>query len=837
MPFNMPDKPDLMLNRRIGHYRLTERIGEGGMGVVYLAEREDEFRQRVAIKLVRCAAESPEIVARLRAERQTLAAVSHPNIVALLDGGATEDGMPYLVMEYIEGAPIDEYCLAHSLDLAARLRLFLRVCAAVEYAHRHLIVHCDLKPSNILVTADGTPKLLDFGIAKLLAPQPGSGAYMTMGAQRPFTPQYASPEQFLGKPVTTAADVYALGAILFQLLTGHGPYRFQTHSDAEMISAVCVQEPQRPSTSLETAPEARRLEGDLDAIILKALRKEPQNRYSSVEQLAEDIRRHLDGRPVTARKGTFRYRASKFIRRHRVTVAAAVVVALALLGGVSGVAWQARVALAAKARAERRFNDVRKLANFLLFDFHDAVQKLPGSTPIQEILVAQSLRYLDSLAREAGGDSGLEIELVEAYSRLGDVQGNPYTPNLGDTAGAMASYRKALAIAEPLARSEPGNTRATRALAGVHLHLGDVLLLTRQTQDAAAHAREATNAFQKLAAAHPADVEAQADLASSLEGLGDQLGRGLGDSTGALDAYRKSLSHWDTALALDPTHVRARRATAGLSMKIADFEAATDQRAALSRLEKALGTLGTLPPDEQASVASRRLEASIRRHIADCLWELNDAKRALESYRQATASFAALAALDPANTRAQFDLIVVLNNAGEAFEASGDLAGALRNYAQVADNLERLVKTDPGNMGWRAHLAEILVRIGGLLMKTGQPADARHQTGRGLDAAREIADNPAAPAGELVRAARLLVSCEPKELRAPGAALRYAQRAVDLTKAGDAYALDTLAEAQIQSGRRDAAVETVTKALALAGAAQPAPWIRRSLEAKLTRLK
>jgi len=193
MPFNMPDKPDLMLNRRIGHYRLTERIGEGGMGVVYLAEREDEFRQRVAIKLVRCAAESPEIVARLRAERQTLAAVSHPNIVALLDGGATEDGMPYLVMEYIEGAPIDEYCLAHSLDLAARLRLFLRVCAAVEYAHRHLIVHCDLKPSNILVTADGTPKLLDFGIAKLLAPQPGTGAYMTMGAQRPFTPSTPAP--------------------------------------------------------------------------------------------------------------------------------------------------------------------------------------------------------------------------------------------------------------------------------------------------------------------------------------------------------------------------------------------------------------------------------------------------------------------------------------------------------------------------------------------------------------------------------------------------------------------------------------------------------------------
>ena len=837
MLFSMPDLPDPMLNRRIGHYRLTKRIGEGGMGVVYLAEREDEFRQRVAIKLVRYTAESPEIVARLRSERQTLAAVNHPNIVALLDGGATEDGMPYLAMEYVEGTPIDEYCAAHSLDLAARLRLFLQICAAVECAHQHLIVHCDLKPSNILVTADGTPKLLDFGIAKLLAPQPGSGAYMTLGQQRPFTPQYASPEQFLGKPVTTATDVYALGMILFQLLTGHSPYRFQTHSDAEMISAVCAQEPQRPSTALETAPEARRLQGDLDAIILVALRKEPQSRYRSVEQLADDIRRHLDGRPVTARKGTFRYRASKFIRRNRVTAAAAAIVALAILGGVGGVAWQARVALRAKARAERRFNDVRKLAHFVLFDFSDAVQKLPGSTPLQEMLVAQSLGYLDSLARESGGDPDLEVDLVEAYVKLGDVQGNPYNPNLGDTTGALASYRKALAIAEPLARSDPGSARATRALANLHLHLGDVLLLTQQTQDAVAHARQATNWFEKLATEHPADLEARADLASSLEGLGDQLAKGLRDTAGALASYQKSLNHWETAAALDPGYIRARRATAGLNMKIADFEATRDAHAALARLNNALRTLGTLPAAEQAAVASRRLEATIRRRIADVLWELNDTKGTLENYRQATESFAALAALDPTNMRAQFDLIVVLSNAAETYEATGDSAGALRNYSQVADNLERLLKIDPGNLTWQSHRAETLVSIGGLLVKTGQAADARHQTARGLDAARQIAENSTAPPGELIRAAQLLVSCEPKELRDASAALRYAQRAVNLTKASDAWALDTLAEAQLQSGGREAAAETVAKALALTGTSQPAPWIRRSLEAKLPRLK
>jgi len=206
------DVPDPMLGRRIGPYRLTQRLGEGGMGVVYLAVRDDEFKRRVAIKLVRMGAASQEVVARLRAERQTLAAIAHPNIVALLDGGATEDGLPYLAMEYVEGMPIDEYCFRYKLDVAARLRLFLPVCAAVQYAHQNLVVHCDLKPSNILVTTEGIPKLLDFGIAKLLGP---AGGGLTVLGRRPFTPRFASPEQVLGKPVTTATDVYALGMTLY----------------------------------------------------------------------------------------------------------------------------------------------------------------------------------------------------------------------------------------------------------------------------------------------------------------------------------------------------------------------------------------------------------------------------------------------------------------------------------------------------------------------------------------------------------------------------------------------------------------------------------------------
>lgn len=831
------EPPDPMVGRRIGPYRLTKRLGEGGMGVVYLGEREGEFRQRVAIKLVRYGAATQEVMARLRAERQTLAAIQHPNIVALIDGGATEEGLPYFAMEYVEGTPIDEYCAARGLDVEARLRIFLEVCAAVEHAHRNLVVHCDLKPGNILVTAEGTPKLLDFGIAKLLRPEPGAAAGLTVAGKRPFTPRFASPEQVLGKPVTTSTDVYALGMTLFHVLTGRSPYRFQTHSDAELISAVCLQEPQRPSASVEDVTAARSLEGDLDAILLKALRKEPENRYSSVEALADDIRRRLEGQPVTAHQGTWRYRAGKLIRRNRALTAAAAVTLIAVAGGVAGVAWQAHVALNARARAERRFQEVRELARFMLFDFHDEVQKLPGATPVQEMLVKRSLGYLDSLAKEAAGDAEIETELVEAYVRLGDVQGNPYNPNLGDAEGALASYGKALAIAGRLAQSAPDDLRAVRAAASVHAHTADVLLLRRDVKEAAAHGRAAAAAFEKLAAAQPADVGARVDLAASLDGLGDQLGKGLGDAKGAETSYRKSLAAWESVLALDPKHIRAQRALATMNMKLADLEALSDQRAALARLDRALRALAALPENERASVPSRRLEASVLRRVADCQWELNDTAASLATYRQATEAFRALAAADPANARAQFDLVVALNNGGEALETAGDVAGALHNYAQVADALDALLKNDPENVGWRANRAEILVRIGGLLGKTGQPGEARRQTARGLAAARALADAADTPPSELARAARLLVLCEPQDLRDPGAAARYARRAAELTKFQDAYALDALAEAQLQSGDRAGAEQTVRQALALSGAAQAPPAIKRALEGKLERLK
>jgi eukaryotic-like serine/threonine-protein kinase len=310
---------DPLVGRFIGSYRIIRQIGRGGMGSVYLAERaDDEFRRRVAVKAVSSELVDEETRRRFHNERQTLAALDHPNIIKLLDGGTAEDGSPYLVMDYVEGQPIDEYCKTHKLSTVERLELFRTVCSAVTYAHQNLVVHRDLKPGNILITADGTPKLLDFGIAKLLRPEYSTSMAMTRTDLRPMTPEYASPEQVLGGPITTASDIYSLGVLLYRLLTGFHPYQLKTQTALELEKAICLTEPERPSTSVLHAGDdglARLLKGDLDMIVLKAMRKEPQRRYCSAEQLSEDIHRHLVGLPVIACKDSWHYRVSKFVTR------------------------------------------------------------------------------------------------------------------------------------------------------------------------------------------------------------------------------------------------------------------------------------------------------------------------------------------------------------------------------------------------------------------------------------------------------------------------------------------------------------------------------------------
>lgn len=363
---------------RIGAYRLIREIGRGGMGAVWLAERADgQFYQQVAVKLLHAGSENEEVIRRFRHERQILASLDHPNIARLLDGGTTEDGRPYFVMEYIEGLPIDEYCRQHQLSVDDRLKLFRQVCAAVHYAHQNLVIHRDLKPSNIAVTEDGTPKLLDFGIAKLIQPDL-SRSYDTLSGVTPMTPAYASPEQVRGEKLTTASDVYSLGVVLYELLTGRSPYRLKAHGFGELMRAVIEQEPERPSTAVTRADETpptnpitiepteklkRRLSGDIDSIVLMALRKEPPSRYGSVEQFSEDLRRYLEGLPTMARRGTFGYRALKYIRRNKVPVAAAALILLSLVGGIGATLLQARIAKAAQFQAEAEKSEAQSQRN------------------------------------------------------------------------------------------------------------------------------------------------------------------------------------------------------------------------------------------------------------------------------------------------------------------------------------------------------------------------------------------------------------------------------------------------------------------------------------------
>ena len=421
-----PPSGDGLADQKIGSYRIVRQIGVGGMGAVFLAVRADDtFSKRVAIKLVRTGVDTQAVLKRFRQERQILAPLDHPNITKLLDGGTTEQGLPYFVMDYVEGTRIDRYCDTHKLSINERIALFREVCSAVQYVHQNLVVHRDLKPSNILVTADGVPKLLDFGIAKLLKPDVFTLSLdATVAEFRPMTPGYASPEQVRGEPVTTASDVYSLGVILYELLTSCRPYKLSGDSPDEIRQAVCEQEPEKPSITLTrldqetakprkfptaesvaalraTVPEKlrRQLAGDLDNIVMKALRKEPQRRYSSAEQLSDDLRRYLEGLPVTAHPDTQAYRTGKFVRRHKLGVAAAALLVLSLLGGVLGTTWQMRVAQRERARAQQQFNDVRKLTTSFLFEFHTAIQDLPGATPARQLLVQRALEYLNKIGR------------------------------------------------------------------------------------------------------------------------------------------------------------------------------------------------------------------------------------------------------------------------------------------------------------------------------------------------------------------------------------------------------------------------------------------------------
>jgi len=408
---------------RVGPYRLIRKIGQGGMASVYLADRADrEFERQVAIKFTRPEVSAAEMSRRFRVERQILANLDHPNIARMLDGGLSDSGIPYLVMEYVDGVPIDEYCRGRQLSVREIVELFRAVCSAVEYAHHRLVIHRDIKPSNILVTQDGVPKLLDFGIAKLLTPSADTAA-LTRPTQRLMTVEYASPEQILGDPVTTATDVYALGLVLYELITLSRPFDAGTTSPLELQKKICTTDPPRPSKVVADRALARALDGDLDHIILMAVRKEPKERYGSVERFSEDLNAWLDGFPVSARRGTTRYRAVKFARRHRVGIAV-VALFLVLLAAFSVGMGVLALRLARERNTARQERErATQVSAFLsnLFQGADPYRAKGAELTARELLDEGSKRIETNLAGQPVARAAVLNTMAAAYQHLGDL--------------------------------------------------------------------------------------------------------------------------------------------------------------------------------------------------------------------------------------------------------------------------------------------------------------------------------------------------------------------------------------------------------------------------------
>ena len=699
--------------QRFGPFRVVRRLGHGGQGAVFEAARDDGgFAQRVAIKIVKWEIDTDATRAQFARERQILAGLEHPNIARLLDGGQREDGTPYLVMEFVEGLPLT--AAAAGWTLRRKLEVFLDVMSAVEFAHRNLIVHRDLKPANILVTADGVPKLLDFGIAKLL----DVDAQRTQTILMAFTPDYASPEQVRGGPISTASDVYSLGVVLYQLITGRKPYKIETATPLELDRVVCQDPPADPD-----------LGDDLDQILLMALRKEPERRYSTIQQFADDVRRYLDHRPVMARPDSIGYRTRLYVRRHWAILLASAVALTAIVAGTGAALYQASV-------ARQQFQMVRKLAHSFVFDYHDELAKVQGNTAIREKMVRTALEYLDTLSSGARNDASLQQELASAYRKVGDTQGNPSKPNLGHPDDAIASYGKAAGIYGRL-----GSNYAAEVTEFYSAYTA-LLASTGHWDDAGKVGVTALAAAEQLAREKPDDEAAQLGPPRIWGLLGD-----VDDFTSreaeSIGKYRKAdqlltpvLTRWkDTAALKVAESTRSRLGTAlRLSGQLDESRVVTEED------EKLLLQLIQLAPDDpqfQASFVSLLHDLSAL-FYDDLSPSMGDAALSLKASRKAVDLSRARVAKDPNDASATLSLAVSLFRLSFPLRLS-DPGEAVR----VAEESVRLYDSQIAAGNATLHVltrrARANRRLSQALLSAGRASDARALAGKIVEEQRGLA--------------------------------------------------------------------------------------------------
>ena len=665
---------DEVAGRRIGHYRLLRRLGQGGQGTVFEGVRDDgTFHRRVAIKLIKWDIDSAAARERFRQERQILAAIEHPYVARLLDGGETEAGAPYLVMEFVQGQPL----IKATADWSRRrkLELFLKICEAVEHAHRNLVVHRDLKPANIMVTESGDPKLLDFGIAKLLNP----GANLTQTGLAALTPDYASPEQVRGEPITTASDVYSLGVILYQLLSGRKPYSLETATLLDMERVICQQPPASPG-----------LGDELDQIVLMALRKEPQRRYPGASRFAEDIVRYLEYRPVLAQPDSMGYRTAKFLRRNWLSVGGSAAILATLAAGLAVNAVEQR-------RTARRFNEVRQLANTFLFDFHDEIARVPGTIKAREMIVTTALKYLSSLEADAGADSDLQWEIAQAYAKVAKVQGSTTSPSLRKPAEGMKSFDRALAIGRPLFEQHLLNADQSNRFVNLLL---DAVVAARafKRHDAVDLAREAV--AKSAAADRPNRSRALGELAIS---LGER-----GDLKGAEASLQEVLRVSRENLALDPSLPTRRRLGVSLVNLAASQARLSEFAAARQSALEGVTILRRLASESPADPALRRWAFLALTQLGDVVGagdapSIGQYEEAADYYEQGIALLDPLIAADPKDLASRND--TGLDHVRTAYALADTNPRRALGHAEAAAKL--LAVASPQNTDTRAqpHIA------------------------------------------------------------------------------------------------------------------------------------
>lgn len=731
-----------------GPYRLVREIGRGGMGTVYLGKRDDEeYKIDVAVKLVTPGMDTDFVLQRFRRERQTLAGLNHPNIARLLDGGTTNEGLPYIVMEYVDGERITDYCRSYVLDLRQRLKLFLDVCAAVEHAHRRFVVHRDIKPGNILVTRDGIAKLLDFGICKVLLESPVASEE-TFGTARMLTPDYASPEQVRGEPVTVASDIYSLAAVLYELLTGCKLYKFTSLSIAEMERVVSEESVVPPSKATGADAARKQLAGDLDVILLRALAKDPARRYESVRDFAEDIERHLANVPVKARPDTFTYRAGKFLRRHRGMVIPAVLAEAALILGIGVAVQQARVANA-------QLQDTRQLANSVLFDIHDAVQRLPGSIQARQLIIGTGLKYLDSVVAKSPSDNGVKVELARGYLRIGELQGSVMNANLGQLDASLASLEKARVLLDAVLARDPGNLGAGVERVSYGHSLGNYYFAQRNRAKALEAFEQAARIGDPLIEKYPQE--------RYLRRMVGEVHNGIGLVDRSTQRFEEAARHFERGSEiLGKTPVGQRDdeleyLIAGTLSNLGTAETSARKfDPGIQHLHEAIAQMESLIAKKPDNTSFQHAVMLMWAHLADAYGDHGEDAKAMESAARFVEIARAQSRLNPNDQRAAADLgIALVKMVSYVPEPKlQDQTGALREALSILD--PATVK-NPKNAETRMFQAFAQLKYGQALAANGDTMGAAAAWNKALTASESLLDTgQQSPTVSYINACRFL---------------------------------------------------------------------------------